>query len=253
MSAKSIVKYFDCPKCGKSIMFKIKPEIEIPYDEVYKTKIMKDKLFTVYCKKCNFGMPLGYDCTYNDMDRHYMIWTYPGLTKEHMAIVEDYNKRLQTDRALRLARNDYRMRLVRTDTQLKEKIIIFDENIDDRIVEIMKISCMPYIAEGLKIKSDITDFVFSKTQKEGQYCFVVSFKDRQPVVLNFNMEQYHDIKEKFADIINDNTVDGINMINAAWATKVVKIYMESDKKEERVDAIALMNEYADKKGIKEGE
>ena len=67
------------------------------------------------------------------------------------------------------------------------------------------------------------------------------------------MEQYHDIKEKFADIINDNTVDGINMINAAWATKVVKTYMDTDDKEERVDTIALMNEYADKKGIKEGE
>ena len=184
MSAKSIVKYFDCPKCGKSIMFKIKPEIEIPYDEVYKTKIMKDKLFTVYCKNCNFGMPLGYDCTYNDMDQHYMIWTYPGLTKEHMAIVEDYNKRLQTDRALRLARNDYRMRLVRTDTQLKEKIIIFDENMDDRIVEIMKISCMPYIVEGLKIKSDITDFVFSKTQKEGQYALKID--NRLCLILTWN-------------------------------------------------------------------
>ncbi len=253
MSNKSIVKYFDCPNCGKSIMFKIKPEIEIPYDEVYKTKILKDKLFSVQCKNCNFGMPLGYDCTYNDMDQHYMIWTFPGLSKEQLAFIEDYNRRLQTDRALRLARNDYRMRVVRTDVQLKEKIIIFDENIDDRVVEIMKISCMPYITEGLKIKSEITDFVFSKTDTEGQYCFVVRFKDIKPVVLNFNMEQYKDIQEKFADLMDSRTIDGINMINAGWATDIVKAYMDSDTSEERVDAIALMQDYAERKGIQDKE
>lgn len=244
MSAKSIVKYFDCPNCGKSIMFKIKPEIEIPYDEVYKKKIMNDKLFTIYCRNCNFGMPLGYDCTYNDMDQHYMIWTYPGMTKEHMASIENYNKRLKTDRALRLARNDYRMRVVRTDTQLKEKIIIFDENIDDRVVEIMKISCMPYITEGLNIKSEIVDFVFSKTKTPGQYCFLVRFKDTKPIVLNFDMNQYNELKEKFHDLMEERTTDGINMINAAWATDIVRTYMETNTTDERIDVAARMQELA---------
>ncbi|MGN0437225.1 MAG: CpXC domain-containing protein [Lachnospiraceae bacterium] len=244
MSAKSVVKYFDCPQCGKSIMFKIKPEIEIPYDEVYKTKIMNDKLFTVYCRNCNFGMPLGYDCTYDDMEQRYMIWTYPGLTKEHMASIQNYNERLKNDRALRLARNDYRMRVVRTDTQLKEKIIIFDENIDDRVVEIMKISCMPYIVNGLKITSEIVDFVFSKTKTPGQYCFLVRFKDTKPLVLNFDMDQYNDIKEKFHDLMEEHTIDGINMINAAWAKEVMQIYMDTNTTEERVDVVAQMEEIA---------
>lgn len=249
MSEKSVVKYFDCPNCGKSIMFKIKPEIEIPYDEVYKRKILNDKLFTIYCRHCNFAMPLGYDCVYNDMEQHYMIWVYPGMTKEHIANIENYNQRLKTDRALRLARNDYRMRVVRTDNQLKEKIIMFDENIDDRVVEIMKISCMPYITEGLKIKSEIVDFVFSKTKTPGKYCFLVRFKDIKPLVLNFDMEQYEDIKEKFADLMKERTTDGINMINAAWATEIVRVYMESNTSEERVDAIARMQDIAVKEEV----
>ena len=56
------------------------------------------------------------------------------------------------------------------------------------------------------------------------------------------MDQYNEIKEKFHDLMEENTIDGINMINAAWATKVVKAYMETNTTDERVDVTTLYKE-----------
>lgn len=232
MSSKSEVKKLKCPQCGAEIMFKVKKEIDIPDDLVYKKKILNNKLFTMSCKKCGFGTPAEYYCRYNDMDQRYLIWVMPKFTPEDRKKIEIHNERIKTDDVLRLARIDYRMRAVKDDMDLKEKIIIFDDNLDDRIIELMKVATVPYIRNELGIQSDIVQFRFTKMEKSGEYRFVVMFKDTKPEVLYFNMEQYEEIKKEYGDVIDSATEDGMNVIDAGWATETLKQIAEKNKDKE---------------------
>ena len=231
MSRKSVIRTFNCPQCGKEIRFKIKQEIDIPDDLVYKNKILQNKLFSMRCKNCGFGVPVSYDTAYNDMVQKYLLRVMPTLSKKDIQTMLAYNERLKTDRALQLARNDYRMRVVRTDMDLKEKIIIFDENLDDRIIEIMKVSCAKYIRDNMKIENDFQEFRFTKMEKSGGFRFVILFKDTKPLILNFDMEQYESIREEMGDFIEEHTVNGFNIIDARWATQTVSEYLDKYKKE----------------------
>lgn len=226
MSRKSVIRPFDCPNCGKEIRFKIKQEIDIPDDLVYKRKIMENKLFSMRCKNCGFGTPAAYYTTYNDMDRRYLLWVMPGMTQKDLQKIAAYNERLKTDKTLQLARIDYRMRCVRTDMDLKEKIIIFDEDLDDRYIEVMKVFCAHYIREELKIMNDFQEFRFTKMEKSGGYRFSVLFKDTKPLMLNFDMGQYEGVKQELGALIEEQSVEGINIIDANWANRTVAIYME---------------------------
>lgn len=233
MSKKAEVKKFTCPNCKKEIMFKVKQEIDIPDDAVYKKKIMENRLFAIKCKNCNFGMPVVYHVAYNDMDQKYLIRVIPKIDKTAVDNINAYNAQLKEDRALQLARKDYRLRAVRDEMDLKEKIIIFDEGLDDRIVEIMKVSCANYIREGMKIQSEIMEFRFTKLPKSGEYRFTVLFKDTQPLILNFDMKQYEDIKEQVGPLIESRTAYGFNIIDAHWATDTFMAYVEANKEENK--------------------
>lgn len=240
MSRKSVLTKMPCPNCGKPMNFKIKSEIEIPDDMVYKTKIMKNKLFNMQCKDCNIFIPSSYRLTYNDMDQHYLIWVMPQLTDKEKKEILDYNQRLKTDRALQLARNDYRFRVVRDDKQLKEKIIIFDEGLDDRVLEIMKLSYIPVIREEMKITGDILGFYFTKSPKDGSYQWLIFIKDSRPLVAPVDMEKYENLKEDLQELLDARTAYGMTFINPPWAIDTMRIRMNAGPSTEKIDVEEAM-------------
>lgn len=240
MSRKSIVTKVPCPHCGKEMMFKIKREIEIPDDMVYKSKIMKNKLFDMHCKDCDIHLNSSYDCSYNDMDQHYMIWVRPNLNETVIKEMVSYNETIQTDDALRLARNDYRMRVVRNDKELKEKILIFDDNLDDRIIEIMKLSYIPYIRQELKIDSEVEAFYFTKAPKTGEYQWLIFLKDNRPLIGKVDMKQYEELKEDLLELVEARTTHGMTFINPKWAIDTMRIRMSADPSQEKINVEELL-------------
>lgn len=209
-----------CPKCYKELEVDIWDKVEIPYDAQQKERVMKNTFFQAECTACHTLVPMIYDCEYNDLERKYMIWIVPKLLDSEKARIMSYNKRLETDKTLKLAQGGYRYRIVRTANELREKIFIFDEGLDDRFIETMKLAYVPVIRKNIADDNKILDIFFDKNAS-GKYQWVVIFDKRQPMVLNIDMNIYHDMKEKLWDVVEAKTMKGFAMIEAHWALDVM--------------------------------
>lgn len=216
-SRKQMVR---CPKCDSVIEVSIWDKLEMPYDEEQKDKVMRNTFFRVKCSKCEMEMPMLYDCEYNDLERKFMIWVVPQMTDAEKGRIMHFNKRLETDNALRLAQGGYRYRIVKTDNELREKVLIFNEGLDDRFIETMKISYVPIIKKHVGEDCKIMGFFFDKNEN-GNYQWVVVFDKREPMLLKIDMNIYHDMKEKMWEIAETKTPNGLISVGAGWALDVM--------------------------------
>ncbi|MCM1159137.1 MAG: CpXC domain-containing protein [Bacteroidales bacterium] len=210
-----------CPKCGREIEIGVWDSIDIPYDMEQKEKVMKNTFFKVACDSCKITFPIGYKCLYNDMEQKYLIWLAPKLEEEEMKDIEDYNERLKTDNRLRLAQGGYKYRIVRNDNELREKVLIFDEGLDDRYIETMKMVYVPILKKNLARDSKVMGLYFDRKEEEDGYQWVVVFDNRPPIVAEINMEIYEDMKEKLSGIVEEKTAEGFIQIHAPWAMEVM--------------------------------
>lgn len=222
--AKSRKQMVRCPKCNELIEINIWDKLEMPYDEEQKDKVMKNIFFRVKCGKCEMEMPMLYDCEYNDLERKFMIWVVPQMTDAEKVRIMNFNKRLESDNALRLAQGGYRYRIIKTDNELREKVLIFNEGLDDRFIETMKLAYVPVIKKNVGEECKIMGFFFDKNEK-GNYQWVVVFDKREPMLLKVDMNIYHDMKEKMWNVVESKTPKGLAMIGAQWAFDVMNTRM----------------------------
>lgn len=215
-----------CVQCGKELELEVWSKMEIPYNLSLREQALGNTLFRMTCPQCNSMFHIAYESQYNDMERKYLLWVVPKLDDGARKRLDAYNERLQKDSTLRLAQGGYRYRLVCNGNELREKIIIFDEELDDRYLEIMKLVYAPMVKKNAGEDAKITGIFFDKSVK-GTYHFVACFQNREPLCIEIDMNMYQDMKEKFGDKVEDNTSEGICRIDAQWAYQVMSLKGEN--------------------------
>ena len=211
-----------CPKCGKPLEIEMWDSVELPRDREQKEKIMNNHFFGAECDTCGEFIPVGYRCTYNDMERKYFLWLLPKLGEKEQQAVLEYNERLVKDNPFRLARSGYRHRVVQSVSELREKILIFDEGLDDRYIELMKMAYAPVIRQRLQTESRITDIRFQK-QPDGEYSFLVIFDNRPPANVLVDMDTYNGTGNRMENRLEPETPGNLICVNAGWAAEVMGI------------------------------
>ncbi len=209
-----------CPHCKKEITIDVWDKVELPYDMMQRDRVLQNTFFKVDCMSCQATFTIAYRCQYNDMERKYLLWVAPVMDEKTQNEVAQYNQKLRTDNTLRLAQGGYRYRIVHNDNELREKVIIFDEGLDDRFIETLKIVYVPLIKNKMGEGTQITGIYFDRKQTGG-YQFIVTFDNRPPMRANVNMDIYHDMTDKLMDIANRNTPEGLCRIDADWGLKVM--------------------------------
>lgn len=211
-----------CPKCGKEIEIDVWDSVDIPYDMEMKEKVLQNTMFKAHCEDCGFVFPIGYKFLYNDMEQRYLIWMAPRLEEAEQKDIDDYNEQLKTDHRLQLAQKGYIYRIVRNDNELREKVVIFDEGLDDRYIETMKIVYLPVIKKNVPADARIMGIYFDKKPEEEKgYRWVVIFDKNKPIMADINMDIYEDMKEKLHDLVEEKTPVGFTQIAAPWAMDVM--------------------------------
>ena len=215
-----------CPKCGKMIQIDVWDSIDIPYDIEQKEKVLKNTFFKATCEDCKITFPIAYKCLYNDMEQKFLIWLAPRLEGEEKAEVAEYNEKLKTDNRLRLAQGGYTYRIVRNDNELREKVLIFDEGLDDRYIETMKLVYVPAFKKNIAKDSKILGLYFDKKSSGEGYQWVLIFDNKKPVIADINMDIYEDMKDKLHDLVEEKTGEGFIQISAPWAMDVMTTRMD---------------------------
>ena len=216
---KDVIK---CPKCGKEIEIDVWDNIALPYDKEQKKRILKNSLFKINCDSCKIIFPIAYRCQYNDMEQKYLIWFAPRADEAEQKAIAAYNQQLKADKPLQLAQGGYRYRVVFNDNELREKVLIFDEGLDDRYIETMKVSYLPLLQKELtKDEAKILGIYFDK-KEDGEYRWVIVFDRKAPVEVDIDMKMYEDMKIKLKNIVEEKTPEGLVQISAQWAWEVLQ-------------------------------
>ena len=127
-----------CPKCGKDIEFTMWQSInnEMPFAM---KDIISGKLFEVECKNCGLKTHVNYPILVNDMEHDVMIYyTHPDGVEETEKALESMNKLYKG-----------RTRIVTDQASLREKVAIFNAELDDRVVELLKALVMAQVIDQL--------------------------------------------------------------------------------------------------------
>ncbi len=127
-----------CKKCGKDGTFAIYNGINIRRFPGIKAKVLDGSLFRYECPHCGSAGPLEYSTIYDSVEDKIAI-----IVKQDMSSGDDSMAKglMET-----LSADDYLVRMVPDTNSLREKIHIFDDGLDDRVIELVKVMILIYMA-----------------------------------------------------------------------------------------------------------
>lgn len=178
-----------CISCGKGSPFRYWDMIDPMFDRSVKDKVLSGELFTFTCPHCGFKRRVTYDCIYQEMGRG----IYLHLVTTENSYMQAVNMYADRDEHSGYVLSSEIVRIVLSQNQLAEKIRIFDEGLDDRIVEIIKAY---YLTE---LYQQVPDFeaeeVLFYKNDAGEYEIAFLSKDGNHRTISFTRQMYEGIYE----------------------------------------------------------
>lgn len=178
----------NCKNCDETIVLNLNEFVDVSEMPEFKEKILDGRFFLVKCPKCGDETLIEYQMVYIDPDKKLNIYLSPDFDG---SVLEDLNSLELPEEAID---KEAIFRLVETSGELIEKIMIFDRNRDDRIIELYKVVLAQQLSEDWpEIKS--SDLIYYADEDE---CFIVwnaagSLEGEQLTVL-LNEEMYEELE-----------------------------------------------------------
>ena len=111
---------------------------------------------------------------------------------------------------------NYEFRVVKDTNKLAEKIKIFDEELDDRVIEIIKIINRSFFLKKYPEK-EIEEILFNKNS-EGSYVAQFLIKDGTVAFMPISEEMINVILEKHKELLKEEKKEkGFVLIDEVWA------------------------------------
>lgn len=205
-----------CPKCQKAHPFVIWRSINTVLNPVMKEAVKNRSAFLFECPSCGERTYVDYGFLYHQMEDRIMI-CYANSDEN----AEEMYKLLTDDDPAgmlhEMKEKDYLIRIVRTQNELREKIAIFDEGFDDRIIEIFKLFVLAAFQENNPDSKAIEILYFRDDNKN----YVQIFADGSPRgVIEFPAGLYEELCQKYSGIIPDIRKDE-PYIDRQWALETI--------------------------------
>jgi hypothetical protein len=222
MNSNERVLVIECDECGQKSEYTIMDSLDSEVNVYDKQRLLSGTLFECKCGNCGVVRDLAYDMIYRDVEHNALIYMVNGETSQGVYTALRLTDSLpnRDDGGV----NNLRKRIVTCPHQLQEKALIFDQNLDDRVIELAKIFCIGDAEENLP------DFYPVGAE--------FNVKDGKPVIELIGEEKivtavipdglYQHLEHKFADVLERNDE---YVINDLWAMDVLGI----DPYEDEID------------------
>ena len=219
-----------CPKCRTEQNTKVWEEIDARTSPKAKEEILSGKFFKYKCKKCDNIINMTYNCIYHDLDNGVVVWLIPELEgaeiKELNDLIEEDKKKLE-ERALKECCCDRKIfRIVSTPNQLREKVIAAENDLDDRVIEIMKkiylANLHTFFPEDNLKKEDVKEILFD-INAENNKGIVLFTEKYEPIFIPVNDKMYEKVREDFIDAILENNKEGFEQVDSRWTEDYIAI------------------------------
>lgn len=174
-------------------------------------KIMDDDFALLTCPNCGHKFTLNYRFVYTDNERKFMIVNDPNFIEIKNQLAFKSSLRL-LDKISKEEIEGFKIRMCKEIEETREKILIFENNLDDKIIELMKI----FLADSNDFdfdKNEVKSIIYTKNNK-----FLIKLESKN-ILMDFIDEIYNLIKEKYEIYFEDNIAENIDK---KWAIKFMK-------------------------------
>jgi len=184
-----------CPECDFEQEFIVYDSVNVSLNPEAKKQVITGELTTFTCEGCGYQMEVVYPFLYHDMENKLMIWMNPD---DQLDPNGPANKQFLFGTLLD---DSYRYRIVSTREEMVEKISIFDDDLDDKPLEMLKY----YIRESFLSKDDDPDQTIlyygghGVIEDEGEVIFINKFSGPEQKSFRLPMGKYWQIKNEYTD------------------------------------------------------
>lgn len=206
--AKNKERITTCPFCGHEQKYTAWSNISSILNPEVKQLLLDGMLFRVKCEECGKENLVNYDVTYSDIP-HNVVIRYTHQTEDEAPAP----KIMAFDGSMMdMEIPGCRKRTVTDQNTLREKVIIFENGLDDRIIEIIKLVYLFDINE-VHPEANIMDVFFSV--RDGKY--VLEFLGNTMYSTVVEPEVYTGIRSDYAAKLIAAGDSGSN-IDISWAS-----------------------------------
>lgn len=164
----NLSKQIHCPSCGKVSQTRMWPGIDGRANPEQRERILEESLFCWECPDCGYKMQLVYPCLYHDREKKFLILLDPNQKEQTL------NKKAMAEHQP----EDAKKRMVNCVEELKEKILIFENGLNDAACELAKLAMLQTVENRLGVAPQKAYFS-SVNEKNNQITFVFSFEDEE--------------------------------------------------------------------------
>ena len=219
MAMRTKINY-KCPECSATVEAEQWSAVNGYKNPQQKLKLLDGTLFKSKCKGCGHVSTLGYPLLYNDTKQNYMIWlVYEDSEIKH---VTDYFKESKNDiiedEDGEVVDQGCRQRIVRSPDELREKIMIFDSSLDDKIIEIMKLAYAKQAQLSLK-DDNIAAAFFSN--RDGEKRIEMYTEKGKAFTAPAAKELYGQLEDKYGGKAS-YAEDRVYVIDDVWALNLLR-------------------------------
>jgi hypothetical protein len=203
-----------CSNCKQVLNISIYPVINLQSDNELYNDLFSLELFKIECPKCKKTTIIQYDTFIVDMYKKYMIY---------MCINDNIYKLDKTDLINSVKKNnEYKKiwdelkytRIVTSLNELLEKLLIFDYDLNDKVIEVLKLTL--YEKERLD-KELYTSIHFNKIERESLIfsCFNLTDHNVQPIDVSVDIKYYNIMLDKIGGLPQET--GEFDYIDKNWA------------------------------------
>ena len=131
-----------CPYCSNQQNMTFWTVVNADENTRIRKKILDGTFFEQTCKSCGEIHYVTYPMLYQDDTNRFMLYHTSGILE-----ISTAQQAIEKRRNIISARNDYRIRIVTSPNELREKTRIFEKNLDDRVIEIIKVLVLERLSE----------------------------------------------------------------------------------------------------------
>ncbi len=202
-----------CPKCSQVQSHTIYEQISAFNEPALKTKILRNEMFRFICNHCGHQLTLLYPSLYHDAVHGFMVYLIPTQDQQRIGKIE-----------LDALMNEYlelkTTRTVRIPNQLAEKIIIFENKLDDRLVELVKQETKHFLQQ--QQTPEILDIYLNKS--ENGYYFVIIHGSDDWRTLDVDENVFEIAYDKYSSYFED--LKPFSEVDAQWATQIFNQHLK---------------------------
>lgn len=208
--SKSKIEKVICPQCGKESDIRIWESLNAEMNPKEKQQLLDGTLFKFSCP-CGCSTVIDASLLYHNMTKQTMVY----YVSEEAA--EDTEKMLNDIRQHdEFGMKDYNYRIVTSQNALREKAIILENDLDDRVVELVKFFLYAYVRDQHP-EAEITEVLFFTDAEKRLIQFLGS--EAMTVVIPDGF--YEKIHNQYADRLAE--VDKKELyIDLMWASLFLK-------------------------------